>query len=126
MRTLKLNKSVRLTGKNRFASVFRARHVRSNRYFLIHYAPDPAQAKINWAKARLGITVSRKVHRSAVQRNRIRRQIRESFRLWRPILEYNDYVVRARPAAAQLDNAALRQALNELWALFEQERLEHV
>ena len=70
---------------------------------------------------RLGVVVSRKVHRSAVERNRIRRQIRESFRLKRRQLKTNDYVVRARPAAAQLDNAALRKALDELWEWFKSE-----
>ena len=115
-----LDKTARLTGKNRFSRVFRTRRVHANRFFLIHYARELAASE-SGSGARLGITVSRKVHASAVQRNRIRRQIRESFRLRRQCLINTDYVVRARPAAAQLDNAALRQALNELWKWFERE-----
>ncbi|MEM7054328.1 MAG: ribonuclease P protein component [Pseudomonadota bacterium] len=115
----RLNKATRLTGKNRFARVFRARKVRANRLFRIHHARGSGlESEVG---ARLGITVSRKVHRLAVERNRIRRQIRESFRLRRRQLKANDYVVRARPAAADADNAALRTALNELWEWFERE-----
>ena len=111
-----LDKSMRLIGKNRFNRVFRSRRVRANRLFLIHYATT---LKAEDPVARLGIAVSRKVHASAVERNRIRRQIRESFRLRRRQLRPNDYVVRARPAAADADNPVLRQALTELWEWFE-------
>lgn len=60
--------------------------------------------------ARLGLAVSRKVDKRAVGRNRIKRTLRDAFRLLQPDLKAGSYVVVARPAAAQLDNAALRAA----------------
>jgi len=53
-----------------------------------------------------------------VVRNRIRRQIRERFRLLRPDLAPMDYVVLARPAAAGLDAEQLRHSLDRLWQRF--------
>lgn len=64
--------------------------------------------------ARLGITVSKRVDKRAVGRNRVRRQIRETFRLARGTLPPGDYVVLAKPEAAKADNAALRRELGSL------------
>jgi ribonuclease P protein component len=64
--------------------------------------------------ARLGITVSKRVDKRAVGRNRVRRQIRETFRLARATLPPGDYVVLAKPEAAKADNAALRRELGSL------------
>jgi len=60
--------------------------------------------------ARLGLAVSRKVDKRAVGRNRIKRILRDAFRLLQPRLAPGSYVVVARPSAAQADNAALRAA----------------
>ncbi len=49
--------------------------------------------------ARLGLAVSRKVDPRAVGRNRIKRALREIFRVHRAHLAGGDYVVVARPAA---------------------------
>lgn len=66
-------------------------------------------------QARLGITVSRKVSSRAVQRNRIKRQVRESFRQHRQMLCGVDLVVIARPQAAHSDNKTLKAALQQHW-----------
>jgi len=66
--------------------------------------------------ARLGLVVSRKVDKRAVQRNRIKRVVRDVFRLTRAQLEPGAYVVLARPPAAHTDNAGLRAALANLFA----------
>ncbi len=67
------------------------------------------------AGARLGMAVSRRVSKLAVMRNRIRRQIRESFRLQRARLPDLDILVIARTFAATQTNAALRAELLMLW-----------
>ena len=81
----------------------------SLRHFQCEYRPNAG------ASARLGMAVSRRVSKLAVVRNRIRRQIRESFRLRRPGLPCCDVLVIARPSTASLDNAVLRTELEQLW-----------
>ena len=61
--------------------------------------------------ARLGLAVSRKVSPRAVVRNRIKRVLREQFRLLRPQLLPGDCVVVARGGAAQAAPTQLRAAL---------------
>ncbi|HEY6824297.1 MAG TPA: ribonuclease P protein component [Steroidobacteraceae bacterium] len=72
--------------------------------------------KVNDAGApRLGLAVAVKVAGSAVARNRLRRIIRESFRLHQRELPTVDLVVSARPAARTATAAALRTSLAMLW-----------
>ena len=68
------------------------------------------------ALARLGMTVSKRVDKLSHERNRIRRQVRECFRLQRAQLPPGDYVVQAKPEAAAADNAKLREGLLKLLA----------
>ena len=65
--------------------------------------------------ARLGMAVSRRVSKLAVVRNRIRRQIRESFRKHRARLPACDILVIARQSMVQQSNAQLRAELESLW-----------
>lgn len=60
--------------------------------------------------ARLGLAVSRKVSTRAVVRNRIKRALREQFRLLRPQLQPGDCVVVARSGAATATSMQLRAA----------------
>lgn len=64
---------------------------------------------------RLGMAVSRRVSKLAVERNRIRRQIRESFRLHRNGLPDFDILIIARGSAAARANALLRVELVSIW-----------
>ncbi|MEO5566286.1 MAG: ribonuclease P protein component [Luteimonas sp.] len=63
---------------------------------------------------RLGLAVSRKVDPDAVGRNRIKRSLREQFRVLRADLADGAYVLVARPAAATLANGELRAAFISL------------
>jgi ribonuclease P protein component len=73
-------------------------------------------ASVNQAgAARLGMAVAVRVAGGAVARNRIRRIIRESFRLHQGEIPPLDLVVSARPAAATAKRAALRASLAALW-----------
>ena len=65
--------------------------------------------------ARVGLAVSRRVSKRAVVRNRIKRQVRESFRKLRLQLPHLDVMVVARGSAASQDNAILRADLDRLW-----------
>ena len=63
----------RITTKSEFSNVFAARQNVANSYVKLHYAPATGPA-------RLGLAVAKRLTRTAVQRNRIRRQLNEAFR----------------------------------------------
>ncbi len=60
---------------------------------------------------RLGLAISKKQVRRAVDRNRLKRLAREVFRIHRSQLACVDVVVMARQAAGVADNASLRRSL---------------
>ena len=73
-------------------------------------------ARVNEAGVpRLGLAVAVKVAGSGVARNRLRRIIRESFRLHQRALPAVDVVVSARPAARAASAPQLRVSLAALW-----------
>jgi ribonuclease P protein component len=65
--------------------------------------------------ARLGTAVGVRAAGGAVGRNRIRRIIRESFRLHQHEIPAVDLVVSARPAARSASGAQLHASLAALW-----------
>jgi len=65
--------------------------------------------------ARLGMAVSRRVSKRAVTRNRIRRAIRESFRLRRSDLAPVDVLLIAHPRAVAQSTVELRADLESIW-----------
>jgi ribonuclease P protein component len=66
--------------------------------------------------SRLGITVSKKVSKKAVERNRIKRLAREFFRTHPNMLKGFDIIVNAFPGCAQLNNQEITQQLHLVWA----------
>lgn len=64
---------------------------------------------------RLGLAVPKKVARRAVDRNRIKRHIRESFRERQAQLPPMDIVIMARNGSTQATPEQLRQLLDRLW-----------
>ena len=64
---------------------------------------------------RLGLAVSRRVNKRAVVRNRIKRVVRESFRMNKEALSGLDIVVVARQAASEADKKELREAIDRHW-----------
>lgn len=65
--------------------------------------------------ARLGLAISKKHARRAVDRNRIKRLIRESFRLNQAKLPAIDLVVMAKPGTQHASNQQITQALHQHW-----------
>jgi ribonuclease P protein component len=61
------------------------------------------------------MAVSRKVSKRAVERNRIKRVVRESFRARREQLPGVDVLVIARTSAASTASPALRADLDRVW-----------
>jgi ribonuclease P protein component len=64
---------------------------------------------------RLGLAVALRAAGSAVERNRLRRLIRESFRLHQHEFPNLDVIVSARPAARTASAGELRASLASLW-----------
>jgi ribonuclease P protein component len=94
----------RLTRGQEYARVFAGADRSSDRYFTV-------LAKHNgMTHARLGLAISRRVAARAVDRNRLRRLARESFR--QAILAPLDYVVMAKKEAVANDSATLRGSLD--------------
>jgi ribonuclease P protein component len=80
-----------------------------NEFFTANAQPND----LTWP--RLGMSIAARILRRAVDRNRVRRLIRESFRMHQQELPDLDIVIGARAAAAQADRARLRAALESLW-----------
>lgn len=101
----------RLTRPAQFQTVLRARQRRDSRFFRLQYQASSDRSDC----ARLGITVSKRVDKRAVGRNRIKRQIRASFQMVRGHLPALDFVVVAKSEAARADKAELAADLARLW-----------
>jgi ribonuclease P protein component len=65
--------------------------------------------------ARLGLAVSKKISRRAVDRNRIKRLIRESFRNHQEQLAGIDLVVVSRQGVSRTDNSGCFESLRQHW-----------
>lgn len=66
------------------------------------------------SQSRLGVIVAKKNVRRATQRNRIKRVVREFFRL-NPLPTPTDIVFLARHGAGSKTNSELRADLSQLW-----------
>src|SRR6201986_4381780 len=94
-------------------SDFEAAHARGRRFGNGFFAGTAKPNDIGGP--RLGLAVSVKNAGSSVERNRLRRLIRESFRLSQHELPAVDLVVSARGRARDAAGAELRMSLLALW-----------
>ena len=106
---LRFPREARLLKASQFRAVFRTGH--RARAGLLHARIRPNGKR----RARLGLAVSRKAAGNAVVRNRVRRQLRESFRINQHRLAGLDVVVSLSrsSAAGAID---LRSRLPRLWS----------
>ena len=65
--------------------------------------------------ARLGLAIAKKHTRRAVDRNRIKRLVRENFRHSKAALAGYDLVVMAKPGTASFSNLNLSNSLQAHW-----------
>ncbi len=64
---------------------------------------------------RLGLAISKKCAKKAVDRNRIKRLFRESFRLNQHTLPNVDIVAMCKPSILSLDNAEIQRQIETQW-----------
>jgi ribonuclease P protein component len=103
-------KSLRLLSSSDFQSVFDGATARiSHQHFLILAREN------RFDRPRLGLVIAKKHIRLAVARNRIKRLIRESFRLQQQTLTGIDVIVLARKGMDGLENPTITKQLNQQW-----------
>ncbi|MCK4709429.1 MAG: ribonuclease P protein component [Gammaproteobacteria bacterium] len=111
-------KCAKLLKPAEFKRVFNAANRVSDRHLTIFYAANDLN------QARLGLAISKKVSKLAVDRNRIKRLARETFRLKQQQLPFSDFVVLARASAVKTDNKVLISSFNKLWNKLSQSKPE--
>ena len=104
MTKLKFPRPRRLSGEKQFASVFAKRVSAANRLIVVYAAPNGLKY------SRLGLSVGRKFG-TAVRRNRIKRLLREAFRLEFPQLPLGFDLVCVPRAEAAGTLKGLRRSL---------------
>ena len=104
-----MQKQYRLSRKKDFSAVYRVGKSAANYQLVLYYKKNPAEPHF-----RLGISASKKIG-GAVVRNRIRRRLKEIFRLHADeIKEGYDLVVIVRKAAVELDHSALTRSVRHV------------
>ncbi len=109
VRQFSLPRAARLLKAGDFAALRGNSRRLSVRHFLAEYSPN------DQSTCRLGQAVSRRVSKRAVDRNRIKRLVRESYRLVRRELPNLDILLIARSSAVKTPSAELREDLAALW-----------
>ncbi|MET0762521.1 MAG: ribonuclease P protein component [Thermoleophilaceae bacterium] len=99
----------RLSRSGEFERVYREGRSHASRYFVVYAFPRSGDDE----DARLGVSVGRKLG-GAVERNRIKRLLREAF--WanaEAVSPGHDFVIVARPPAGELASAGGEAAIEE-------------
>jgi ribonuclease P protein component len=85
-----LAQSARITNSKEFAHVFKKGHHSQSKFWKI------VASNSGNSFSRLGLAMSKKDHKKAVDRNHLKRLARETFRKNRSVLDHLDFVVMAK------------------------------
>jgi ribonuclease P protein component len=108
----------RLTKTDEFSSVFGFRRAIRGKLLMLHYQPRPDGMN----DARLGVVVGKKLLKRAVDRNRLKRIIREQFRRVRIDLPGIDLIVRLAVKPAPFDGRLIAEDFHALLAKLQRTR----
>lgn len=109
MKQFGFTRSMRLVDSGDFKQVFAIGKRINGKAFTILYCFN----RLNYP--RLGIAIPRKHFSLAVDRNRIKRLIRESFRQWQQMLSRCDLMVLSKPGINHYSNLELLRSLEYQW-----------
>lgn len=102
-------RETKLLKADEFSSVFNFRKRYLSKHFALHYKPNEA------LKSRLGLVVAKKVEKSAVKRNYMRRVLRELFKQNDTLKTLNyDCIVRVQKPFHHGDFKQIEQSFNTL------------
>ena len=106
---LTLPAELRLRRKSQFEAAYASGRRLGDGFFSVTMSPNEV------GQPRIGLAVAVKIAGNSVKRNRIRRLVRESFRLSQLEIPPVDLIVSARPRARDASNDELRASLAALW-----------
>jgi len=106
--TLRFTKKAKLIKTDEFSSVFNFRKRISARYLAVHYQPN------DFGFARLGLVVGKKVAKRAVDRNYMRRVLREFFRIQQHEINPVNLVIRVQKKFEKEDFLQIKQEFESL------------
>lgn len=117
---LRFARQYRLTKTDEFSSVFGFRKAIRGQWLMLHYLP----AAEGQSTARLGLVIGKKQLKRAVDRNKVKRIVREQFRLCRQQLPVQDLIVRLMVRPSPLDGKALADDVCRLFERLRRPRRE--
>ncbi|GHE96293.1 ribonuclease P protein component [Thalassotalea profundi] len=107
--TNKFNRESRLLTPDHFKAVFSNATRFSSKHFTILITKNTDNNN------RLGLAIAKKRVKLAVQRNRIKRLTRESFRLNQTTIPHIDIVVMVKSGIDKLENHEINHQLDKIW-----------
>ena len=113
----KLSKTQRLRSPKDYRRVYQSKQWGGSTHHTFNVlAGDSQNSQVLTVANALGVTVSKKVSKLAVQRNRIKRQTKEFYRLHQHQLQpCVELVITAKPSCARADNQQRTESLELLW-----------
>ena len=107
--TARFEKCARMLKAEEYTLVFNKAHRSRDQYFTVLARPKDT------GHVKLGLAVSKKKAKKAVSRNRLKRIIRESFRLSQNLIACADYVVMIQQNGEKVSNKQLFSSLEKHW-----------
>ena len=105
----RFERCARLLKAEEYSQVFNKAFRSRDQYFTVLAKPK------NIGRAKLGLAVAKKKAKKAVSRNRLKRIIRESFRLSQGAIACADYVVMIQQNGEKISNKQLFLSLEKHW-----------
>lgn len=101
-----MEKELRLLKRDEFNKIYRHGKSSANKYFVVYYLPQPQLTQF-----RVGFSVSKK-YGNAVARNRIRRILKEIFRLHKlHIKSKTSYIIVVRQLASSINYREIEKSI---------------